>query len=417
MVVRLDVGDKSRRWLKLAIIIIALIPLFWATLTRAITDVYHLHDPQIALALHAGDPLALVTSAEQMLIDGPVSSSAASTIAGAARRSIEAQALNPYAAKLLAGVLLARGDVNGMALFRVADRMTRRDLGVQLWLVEDAVRRDDISAALAHYDSALRVTASVAPTLFAILSEAIDDPRLWPAFRATIPPSSPWLGAFLRYAAKASRHPASIVGLLAHYPSLPPRPEFDAFRHELIGQLIARNDFATARMFYLAQPGADPTMLNSVSIGETAADPRYTPFSWRLFNDNAVQSTFVSSSESGGLSIQVTLAEGSSGVIAQKMTLLPPGRYQLVTRQHIDPASTTARITWRARCSPNATAPTFWQSGPLTPADQSAFNASIIIPAACAAPTLEVLGDAGSGAGDLSVSLEQVGIKAIATHP
>ena len=44
----------------------------------------------------------------------------------------------------------------GEALFHFASSLSRRDVPTQLWLIEDAVRKNDIPGALSHYDAALR---------------------------------------------------------------------------------------------------------------------------------------------------------------------------------------------------------------------------------------------------------------------
>ena len=68
-----------------------------------------------------------------------------------------------------------RGDVvHTRRLFDYAQRLSRRDIRTQLWAIEDAVARDDIPAALHHYDIALRTIPMASDLLFPILAGALD---------------------------------------------------------------------------------------------------------------------------------------------------------------------------------------------------------------------------------------------------
>ena len=65
------------------------------------------------------------------------------------------------------------GEINGARrLFAYAQALSRRELQTQLWAIEDAVSRDDITGALRQYDIALRTSRKAPDLLFPVLASA-----------------------------------------------------------------------------------------------------------------------------------------------------------------------------------------------------------------------------------------------------
>ena len=103
--------------------------------------------------------------------DGRITARAAAALAGptatlAERRRADALAVEAIrqdptaidAVTTLGVNAQVRGDTaKARRTFAFAERLSRRNLIVQLWAIEDSVQRGDVGGALRHYDTALRV--------------------------------------------------------------------------------------------------------------------------------------------------------------------------------------------------------------------------------------------------------------------
>ena len=98
-------------------------------------------------------------------------------------------------------------------LFAYSQFLSRRDLQTQLWMVEDAVNRGDISGALRHYDIALR-TSKLAPNLmFPVLASAMQDPSIRAELITTLAKRPAWEADFVAYVAKNAANPHIVAQL------------------------------------------------------------------------------------------------------------------------------------------------------------------------------------------------------------
>ncbi len=132
-----------------------------------------------------------------------------------AKQSLRGGALNPVAIRLLGYVADARGDQKKAREFMLlSQKVSRRDFGTQLWLIEDAVKRNDKKQALYHYDIAMRTTPSSFPLLFPTLTGALDDPEVRAGLAPYVKAAPEWLLSFLPHAIGTSENPSYLVDVL-----------------------------------------------------------------------------------------------------------------------------------------------------------------------------------------------------------
>jgi len=174
-------GGRQRRrtrfrppWGRIAIAAVAAIGLSWLTVAVSAANALRQVRPDLAHRIMPFDARANAGLAEQASVRMAQDRAARATAAGLAREALSRD-VTVVAAWRTLGLELEtegrRGDAE--RLIRFAERLSRRDLPTQLWLIEANVARNDIEGALAHYNIALRTSQAAADVLFPILVQAI----------------------------------------------------------------------------------------------------------------------------------------------------------------------------------------------------------------------------------------------------
>ncbi|MDH4743001.1 hypothetical protein OMP43_03100 [Sphingomonas sp. CBMAI 2297] len=224
-------------------------------------------------------------------------------------------------------------------LMHLAERLSRRDLFTNLWLIEDASRRGDIPKALYYYDITLRTSSQSPQLLFPILAGAISDPDILRVAYPMFAKRPPWLVPFLEYTASAgTADPAlvDIVGRLARMPEALPLQ----IRRFVVQKLAERGKLDSALALYREWSGA-----MELSGGELDRSGQWPPFDWS-FIDGA---GFGASANSGG---GLSYYGGSSGgKVAERLLHMTPGAAELVSvTSYVErPAGEGAR--WMVSCA------------------------------------------------------------------
>lgn len=230
-----------------------------------------------------------------------------------------------------------------------AERITRREAAVQLWLAEDSLRRGRIAAGLRHYDLIIRsrpeAKQEVLPRLAAIM--------VAPAGRRYLQPyvgqSNPWFPELLAMAVERLPQ-AEPVGqlLLERKAKAPDLPQLDAIYAQLVSKLVSQGADDVALRLYPLLPRGDTAVLADVS-GVVDGQPvrGYPPFTWQFGND-AYGATLISVG-SGGAGMEFYGASGTVGVAATKL-VAPKGSTQFRWRVGERVPNLQSSATWVATC-------------------------------------------------------------------
>jgi hypothetical protein len=233
-------------------------------------------------------------------------------------------------------------------LFGLIERMSRRDLATQLWLIEERVRQDDIAGALQHYDIALRTAPQASEWLLPVLVSATANDGIIGPLAALLRTDPPWRQSFLFTLAQAppsGRNALRLVQSLAAA-RLPTRPDIMA---TLIDKVAAARDFDSARRLYsLARPGNAGGLVRNG--GFSGAAP-FSAFEWALVSQGDLSADQINMDGAGdGNVLEVRAARGAAGIVAQQMLVLAPGRYRISERSGALSEARPADLYWRIVC-------------------------------------------------------------------
>ncbi len=269
-------------------------------------------------------------------------------------------------------------------ILQTAERVSRRDLGVQLWLIEDAVQRQDVVRALRHYDSALRVSLGSRELLFPILGQALEQPQMRAPLANILSRDPPWAEAF--YYSLAENPPAGgalhdLLGRVDRRVLLRSRAPL----HVLVANLAGRNDNGAAvRVYRLLND--DPAAAGLLRNGGFDRENSVPPLDWQIEQAGSL----AIAQEDGRLLIDGS--SGSGGVVARQALALPSGAYRVSFRHGAEPQR-AFRPSLLIRCAPTST--------PLASIDDVApivrASRAFAVPASCTDQVIELRVQAEEG--------------------
>ncbi|WP_447728372.1 hypothetical protein [Sphingomonas koreensis] len=371
--------------------------LAWFSFAGAMTNATHRRSPETALRFTPDDAVALAAQADRRLLAGGAQATADVETLRMARESLARQALNPVALRLIGlSASVKGGFAAGRPAMSAANRLTRRDLPTQFWLIEEAVSRGDVAGALSHYDHALRTRPGSQQLLFPVLTAAVEDPALWPAFGRYVREPAPWLGDFARFAIRNSAKPRSIAAFLQQVGGLPHDDVSAALEAELLKRLVEANAFAEAARYYRSLSGANPAILAETGFTGATTEAKFAPLTWELFASPGFNSAFLRDETGDTIRLHVTMETSATGVVGRKIVYAAPGRYRFRAIQRTAAAAEGASAQWELRCGGSRADNIIWGKGAPLLADGVAVEDVIAIPAGCGAITVRLLASAGT---------------------
>ena len=286
-------------------------------------------------------------------------------------------------------------------LFTHSNALSRRELGTRMWMIEDAVTRGDIPAALRHYDIALRTAKAAPDLLFPVLSEAIADPAIAKALALTLSAQPPWYESFIGYLGASSSDPALTARFFQYLGEHGlPVPE--------VPQIGVVNQLAASGL--LEQAWSSYSFLRKNIDRRRSRDRDFTAqlltpavFDWIPVTNQ----TGVSASLDSG-SFNFAAASTAGGSVLEQMQLFPAGRYRLEgVSSGIDQPPTT-RPYWQLTCRDGR------EVGRLTlpNSDENGgrFMKLFVVPASCDAQVLRLVIRPSPEIGGVSGAIENVGM-------
>lgn len=301
--------------------------------------------PPLALRIAPDNAVALVgmsmQSIEPLTLDS-VRRSAVFAQHAYRREPVSAAALRQigFATEVEGGADRAR------PLLRQSEQLSKRDFEAQLWLIEDAVNRNDVAEALRHYDIALRTSKRAPPILFGSLTFATSDPELIAPLAQTIMQQPPWGNTFLLHAASTSTEPANMVRLISMllkggYPVTPLAIQ------SLEGRLIQANDYQNAwSLFVAAFPSSRRDIIRNPRFQDMTSEG--LAFGWSF--DISGSATSVVVDDENGRRLVYNAPVGTGGIVARQTLLLSSGTYRLSSTVVNNNHAADSAPVWRLRC-------------------------------------------------------------------
>ncbi len=231
--------------------------------------------------------------------------------------------------------------------FGYAEALSRRDIQTQLWAIEDAVQRNDVAGALKHYDTALRVTPSLAEMLFPVLASASNDPEIRVPLIKTLLAKPAWSEAFIVHVAAAKGvDPRSIAQMLMSIAraggNIP-----DAAQANMVARLTSAGLPTDAWNYYASiRSGVDRRMSRDPRFAIQTDNP--TAFDWTVLQSTGVSSSLQRTGSQGIFDFAAPAMIG--GRLLQQTQLLPPGIYRLVGHSTGIDQAENSRPYWLLSC-------------------------------------------------------------------
>jgi hypothetical protein len=363
--------------------------------------------PATALASDPEDAIALAQQADLRWAEAATAGKVID-VSQEAARSLVAQAVNPRALRLLGFGADTRGDKKAaLQLNQIAARVSRRESGAQLWLMENAVEQDDVPSVLARYDVLLRTNPKLRDQLYAKLALALSDPEIRNAFVPYIRRAPSWLPGLIAVSS-GMPNPDPLAYAIRQAGGLPKTAAYQASATGLLRALFAQRRYAEGRAFFHAMPGSVTQLMTSAAFTESSFDPKYSPMSWTL---ESSPNTGAKLETSGGTRSLLAFAlSGSSGLGASKYLFIPPGTYRFGTAQTITIPGTNCRASWMLRCMSTTDQAVFYQYDIIRSSRAAVPSTQVTIPTRCQVQRLELHLAGGDDSAGLELSVARVEI-------
>lgn len=308
--------------------------------------------PQLAMRLIPGEHSVAVRIADQTLglaKPGELSDSELDKIDAAARDSIADNSLDVRAFRVLGTSQAFRGNGDtALAMMRHSDRLSRREVGVQLWLLEDAAQSGDLAGAVRHFHRLLTTKPTSRAALFPVLAAAIEDVQVRGALQPYLAARPPWETAFYDYALARMKDPRPLAKLMAAQRQLPPQPG-QSYQQAMLLALTAKGDYAAAQWFMRAMPDGDKEFVaGQVRDRSFRATGKHQPFDWTLVTDFSAAAEPIADARSG---LAVRVDPNWTGLLARQLLMLRPGRYRLHVEQRTSEAPEAVLAGWKLECA------------------------------------------------------------------
>lgn len=286
--------------------------------------------PAIALNWNPGSADANAQLATDMLQNDPSSPAVLVGIRARALRSLDRQPLNPSGARLLGFGMVASDPAKAQRLLLYAESMSRRDLPTQIWLIESAVQRGDVDAALIHYDRALRTTGSSRAVLFPVLASAANEPSVWRPLSVLLARRPQWWRPFLEQTVPASTSPAALY-VIARRMGLERGSTADgAMLQTIEKRLVDLSAYAQAADLYDRAHGVAPGRGPLLHNGGFEQPGGWDPFDWNLNESPDLAALRQPSPVTpSGTALFLSAGNGRGGDVALQFIMLRPGTYQI----------------------------------------------------------------------------------------
>lgn len=376
----------------------------WFAAALAISGVTRIKAPQAAIMAMPNESTALASRADQIFFANPANPPREVELL--ARRALANQAVNPKALRVLGYVADTKGDTaTAEKYIRMAAKLSRREPGAQLWLIEASARKGDVIQTLAHYDIVLRTKPETETILFPRLLDAIEDREIRIALKPYFRSKNGWAYAFLPYAVTNSNNLPIVIDLLFETHGLANRQAAYAQELGLLTRLIAEGYYQDARRLYLQMPGAKPVRLTNAAFDASDRDVHFGPMGWQLLEDPDAGGGFTGNAGDKQPMLAVYANAATTRPVATKLLYLKSGKYLFSARLANLDRGDGGFLRWQLRCPSIGGAPA-WTIDSIN----ASLRAELLVPANCPVQFLDLIASGGKGQTGLEATIASVSL-------
>lgn len=375
------------------------LPLGWVTLGVTAAQVIGRGNPQAALAWWPFDAQAREAQAAQTLTQPRPNAAALARAVDQARASLRRSPANTEAARTLALLTALQGDEPGARrLMAYAERMSRRDMPTQLWLIEAGVRNDDIPDALLHYDRALATSPRSGEALFPLLIAASDDPKIRAPLMRLLATRPPWWRDFAARLASEGNSGPAIYDLISALKLNGRDPLERGTLAAAIGRTAAKGSPELAFKLYAKGLKVQPGLLRDGSFEDEILLP---PIDWALNSEGDFSATISRGDEGSGNLLFVGARTRGTGEVARQLLMLPAGSYRLTLRVgNVSSDQPSGRPQVRVTCQQGGQQILADQHLPKVPPSGTRAAAAFTVPAGCSSQVLSIIANGNSSSAE-----------------
>lgn len=296
------------------------------------------------------------------------------------KRLLHRRALKTLASEPLdATALWTWGAVSGAnttdAPFQLAERVTRRELGVQMELLRTQVTNNDLAGGFRHLDRALTVSPEAGATLLPGIAQSLDLPEIR---RLLIPYAKrPWFAALVRQGVEKAPDPLSVAALLREANKKATDLSPDTLP-SLLRALITAEEGYEAGQLAVRADAISTDGLEQFGVSEQTLNPKAWPLTWQLANSDAA-----SVKPGNAAEIVFTLEAGRSATLLDRVTVYRSGTYTLGNT--LSGSDTRLNARWEMHCVGKDGEKLVWsQRIPVSEAAQRS-EVAVTIPEGCPA--------------------------------
>ena len=394
--------------------ILAVTPfILWHSVSLTAANVTREKTPEVALRLMPTDAGALAKRNDFNLLQDR-NTGKWRVSADDARQSLVAEGLNPRAVRQLAFAAENEGNVSkAQSLAYQSEKMTRRDIGTQLWLANRLASREDIKGALRHIDLGLRATPESQALLFPMLIRALTTSDFQAEFARYISTSAPWLGSFINYAFSKPADLDILSRSIVLAGGLRSNAKNDVLNTQMLNLLASGGHYSEIQPYYKARKNPDLSLLSDIALKPSGIDPRNGPLAWSANESVDIDAAIVTTDDGKEYSIDLTIGPGKRRAAAQKILYLQPGTYQFSALHKFNADAADGAMNWEWACiagsNPELLTTHIFRASDIK-GGSAAQAAEVSIPASCAIQRLTLLAVAGGGVQDTAISVRQLRI-------
>jgi hypothetical protein len=317
----------------------------------------------------------------------------------AARDALRYSPLNSSALLILAMAANQNGDTTSRRRFDdLLDRVSKRDVGGQIWLVERALLERNFPLALLHINRALKTRPEMAAQIFPALTQVIRDPNFRSQLAREMTANVSWRADFLAYATADPSLAVPVAELYIKMPRLEASPAAETASGQLVKALAESGQFPLLRRIYPRLSGANGETATTDDGSSFYLLSGFAPINWEIPVAAKVTAAVSRPATRAGLDIEAWANAGYDGVATRKLLWLKPGTWSLSWARQSPSLSAGGSAHWEVEC---LTGPTKNQLARTTTLSQEARHKTLLfkVPASCEGIMLELMingGDAQS---------------------
>ena len=310
---------------------------------------------------------------------------------------------------LLAGMdaMVAKNDQKAAQFFAHALNRNPRSRLARLFVLELALRRNDVRHAVLDMTLLGRLLPDAATAFVPELARMAQDPRTRRALAPTLRADPVMLALVLHYLADKGASPALVLQLAGSRVGPPPR-ELADWREALLRSMLERGNFDAAHRLWAAFAGLKDDVPEGIYDGSFQGRPGFAPFNWTFSSSE----TGAAERDRGG-GLHVEYYGRVPGDLASQVLTLPPGRYRFAFNAEGDLRDAQHRLFWRVQC---------YRKDPTTLLDIPIANVTFagrtiagdfMVPADCPGQWLKLVGEPTEFPKNESVTIREVRVQRI----